>query len=125
MTLTELKTHFEAAAGMIAREKKKRQAVLANSPLLPQKLAECDRALAAVVAMKDELKRLIAPPAAQETLFDVPETKSVCRPSSSTAIARELKGLRREGYTLNEVSKRSGVALSTISYWRRKGLLWK
>lgn len=77
MTLPELKAHFDTAAGMIAREKKKRQAVLANSPLLPQKLAECDRALAGVVAMKDELKRLLSPPATQETLFDVPETKKI------------------------------------------------
>lgn len=76
MTLPELKAHFDTAAGMIAREKKKRQAVLANSPLLPQKLAECDQALAAVVAMKDELKRLLSP-AVQEMLIDVPETKKI------------------------------------------------
>lgn len=77
MTLDELKTHFDNAAGMIAREKKKRQSVLANSPLLPQKLAECDKALAAVVAMKDELKRLLSPPAVQEMLIDVPESKKI------------------------------------------------
>lgn len=74
MTLVELKTHFEAARDMIQDERAMRRHVLRDHPDLAQKLAECDRALAGVVAMKDELKRLLAP-AVQEVLIDVPKTK--------------------------------------------------
>jgi len=76
MTLAELQEYYAKVYKMITAERRKRQSVLAHSPLLPQKLAECDAALAAATAMKDELKRLIAP-AVQETLFDVPETKKI------------------------------------------------
>ncbi len=75
MTLPELEAHYKKAAGMIARERKMREYVFRDQPdKLPGKLAECDAALAAVVAMKDELKRLIAP-LIQEMLIDVPPTK--------------------------------------------------
>ncbi len=50
-----------------------RESVLANSPLLKQKLGECDTALIALTTMKDELKRFVVGPI-QETLIDVPET---------------------------------------------------
>ena len=76
MTSLELKTHYETARNMIQAERAMRRHVLANSPDLGAKLAECDRALAAVVAMKDELKLLLAP-AVQEPLIDVPETKKI------------------------------------------------
>lgn len=76
MTLPELKGHYEAARDMIQAERAMRRHVLASHPDLAQKLAECDRALAGVVAMKDELKRLLSP-AVQEVLFDVPETKKI------------------------------------------------
>jgi hypothetical protein len=76
MTLLELKAHYETARNMIQAERAMRRHVLASSPELGAKLAECDRALAAVVAMKDELKLLLAP-AVQEPLIDVPETKKI------------------------------------------------
>jgi len=76
MTLLELKTHYETARNMIQAERAMRRRVLASSPELGAKLAECDQALAALVAMKDELKLLLAP-AVQEPLIDVPETKKI------------------------------------------------
>lgn len=76
MTLPELKAHYEAARDMIQNERAMRRHVLRDHPDLAQKLAECDRAMAGVVAMKDELKRLLAP-AIQEMLIDVPETKKI------------------------------------------------
>lgn len=77
MTLVELKTHYETARNMIQDERAMRRHLLASSPDLGEKLAECDKAMAAVVAMKDELKRLLSPPAVQETLFDVPDKKKI------------------------------------------------
>lgn len=74
MTLTELQKHYATIWKMITKERRMRQSVLANSPLLKEKLDECDAALAAATAMKDALKQIIAP-GAQETLFDVPEGK--------------------------------------------------
>jgi hypothetical protein len=80
LTLTELQTHYARLYKMITKERRAPQApgqsVLANSPLLKEKLDECDQALAAATAMKDALKQTIAP-AVQETLFDVPESKKI------------------------------------------------
>lgn len=76
MTLTELQKHYTTIYKMIAKERRMRESVLANSPLLKEKLAECDDALAAATAIKDALKQVVAP-AVQETLFDVPETKKI------------------------------------------------
>lgn len=76
MTLTELQKHYATIYKMINKERRKRESVLANSPLLKEKLAECDAALAAATAIKDALKQVVAP-AVQETLFDVPETKKI------------------------------------------------
>lgn len=76
MTLTELQIHYARLYKMITKERRMRQSVLANSPLLKEKLDECDVALAAATAMKDALKQVIAP-AVQETLIDVPETKKI------------------------------------------------
>lgn len=76
MTLAELQAHYATVYRMITAERRMRQSVLANSPLLPKKLDECDQALNALTAIKDELKRLIAP-AIQETLIDVPESKKI------------------------------------------------
>lgn len=76
MTLTELQLHYAKVYKMITKERRMRQSVLANSPLLKEKLDECDAALAAATAMKDALKQVIAP-AVQEVLIDVPETKKI------------------------------------------------
>ena len=64
MTLLELKQHFETAKAMILAEKAMRRRVFRDKPR-PEgsraaKLAECDQAMAAVVAMKDELKGRLA-----------------------------------------------------------------
>lgn len=74
MTETELRTCYETVYKMVTRERRMRESVLASSPLLKKKLEECDTALAAVTAMKDELKRHVTGPI-QEVLVDVPETK--------------------------------------------------
>lgn len=76
MTLTELQTHYAKVWKMITKERRMRQSVLANSPLLKEKLNECDAALAAATAMKDALRQIIAP-AVQEVLFDASETKKI------------------------------------------------
>lgn len=74
MTLTELQKHYAAIWKMITKERRERQRVFVNDPLLKGKLDECDAALAAATTMKDALKQIIAP-GVQETLFDVPEGK--------------------------------------------------
>lgn len=76
MTLTELQAHYTKTYKMITKERRMRQSVLAHSPLLKEKLDECDQALASLTAIKDALKQVIAP-AVQEALFDVPETKKI------------------------------------------------
>lgn len=75
MTEHELRICYETVYKMISRERRMREAVLSSSPLLEQKLAECDNAIVALTVMKDELKRHVTPSATQETLFEVPATK--------------------------------------------------
>lgn len=74
MTETELRTCYETAYKMITRERRMRETVLASSPLLKKKLEECDAAVSALTAMKDELKRHVTGPI-QEVLVDVAETR--------------------------------------------------
>lgn len=52
-----------------------RESVLSSSPLLKQKLEECDTAIIALTTMKDELKRHVTAGPVQEVLFDVPDGK--------------------------------------------------
>lgn len=78
ITRQELRERYKTAHDMISKERRKRESVLANSPLLPQKLAECDAALAAVADMGNALANLLPPEgpvAIQEVLFDVPDGK--------------------------------------------------
>jgi hypothetical protein len=74
MTEHELRVCYETVYRMISRERRMREAVLANSPLLKQKLAECDNALVALTVMKDELKPHATGPV-QATLVDAPGGK--------------------------------------------------
>lgn len=75
MTEHELRVCYETVYKMISRERRMREAVLSSSPLLKQKLAECDSAIVALTVMKDELKRHVAPGTVQETLFEAPAVK--------------------------------------------------
>lgn len=73
MTEHELRVCYETVYRMVTKERRMRESVLANSPLLKKKLEECDTAIIALTTMKDELKRHVTGPI-QETLIDVPET---------------------------------------------------
>ena len=77
MTMTEhdLRVCYEIIYKMISRERRMRQSVLAHSPLLKQKLTECDNAIVALTVMKDELKRYVTPATVQATLLDAPAKK--------------------------------------------------
>lgn len=75
MTEHELRVYYETVYKMIIRERRMRESVLSHSPLLKQKLAECDNAIVALTVMKDELKTHVAPGATQETLFELPAPK--------------------------------------------------
>lgn len=77
MTRTELRTHYKTISDMVSKERRMRESVLGRSPLLKDKLAECDGALAALVALGNALGNLLPPEGPvtiQEVLFDVPET---------------------------------------------------
>lgn len=72
MSEHELRVCYEAVYRMITKERRMRESVLANSPLLKKKLEECDIAVVALTTMKDELKRHVTGPV-QEVLIDVPD----------------------------------------------------
>lgn len=76
MTRSELRTHYKTISDMISKERRMRESVLGRSPLLPDKLAECDGALASLVALGNALANLLPPEGpVQEVLFDVPDGK--------------------------------------------------
>ena len=74
MTEHELRVCYETVYRMVTKERRMRESVLANSPLLKKKLEECDTAIIALTTMKDELKRHVTGPV-QEVLIDVPDGK--------------------------------------------------
>ncbi len=74
MTEHDLRVCYETVYKMIAKERRMREAVLSGSPLLKQKLADCDTALIALTTMKDELKRHVRAGPVQEMLVDAPVT---------------------------------------------------
>lgn len=75
MSEHELRICYETIYRMITKERRMRESVLANSPLLKRKLEECDTALIALTTMKDELKRFVVTGPVQEVLIDVPDGK--------------------------------------------------
>ena len=75
-TRVELRERFKKVRDMIEKERATRETVLGRSPLLEKKLAECDEALAALIALGNALANLLPPDAPvpiQERLFDLPE----------------------------------------------------
>ena len=74
MSEHELRVCYGLIYQMISRERRTREAALSNSPILKQKLAECDTAMLALTTMKDELKRFVTAGPVQEMLVDVPES---------------------------------------------------
>ena len=73
MSEHELRICYETIYRMITKERRMRESVLANSPLLKKKLEECDVAVIALTTMKDELKRHVTGPV-QAVLIDAPDT---------------------------------------------------
>lgn len=77
ITRAELRIHYKTISDMITEERRLREAVLANSPKLKDKLKKCDDALASLATLGNALANLLPPEGPvtiQEVLFDVPET---------------------------------------------------
>lgn len=73
MTEHELRVCYEIVYRMVTKERRMRESVLSHSPLLKQKLKECDDAITALTVMKDELKQHVtAPDPVQGMLVDAP-----------------------------------------------------
>lgn len=83
MTISQLKIHYETLYRTLQRERTLRERPIYKSDR-DRKVAEIDTALAALTAIKDELKARLMPetgaerplgPYAQEPLFDLPKTE--------------------------------------------------
>jgi hypothetical protein len=73
MNSDELKTKFNTAYKIIARERKMREYVFRHDPLVREaKVAEMDKLLAIVTELKDELKPHCDPGHEQPLLLDAP-----------------------------------------------------
>ncbi len=79
-TRTELREHYKTIKDMITEERRLREAVLANSPKLKEKLRKCDDALASLTLIANALATLL--PAGEDEsiviqteLFPVPEPR--------------------------------------------------
>lgn len=70
MTEHELRVCFETVKQFIRDEKAMRQRVLSEGNAKAAKLRRCDEAIAALVAMKDELKRHVEETPEQVVLID-------------------------------------------------------
>ncbi|MEZ4714272.1 MAG: hypothetical protein R3A44_44230 [Caldilineaceae bacterium] len=78
MTITDLLKLYAIVYRTLRKERNMREQVFRSKPELMQtKLAEIDAALAALDAMKDELKERLTPKEPQQLpLLDAPERKS-------------------------------------------------